>query len=482
MSESAPQDHPRSVGRRAARALLSRRAAILVMGLMAGMLSLAALVPDTGTVDAAAWDRLREQRPIVSWIGRNLRPQDVVRHPAFAVLPAFLFLSITLSVAQRTREAWRQRRGSAARPRLERFRVERCVTVPGTPPAAAAVVLEVLARQGYRAAGDGDELGGRRGAAGTWGSLVFHLGLLLVLVGVCVSALTRMNGEIVLTENHPAAFAPASFIWLSPAARLPRAPGAALSIRDFIAEYSPTGSPKDYSVLLSVHDGERRVREAQVRVNQAFHWAGLQLTLHRYGFAADLSARDAAGRDQLDVVGVLRVLPPGQEDRLPLRDGGSLRLRLYPDFTTADGAPASRSLDPRRPVLLWRWVDAAGRTRASGEVAQGESSAVAGHRVSFRALSYWAGFNVSIDHGLWLFIIGSVLGSLGIGLRLAVPDQAVRATLRPAAPDGDATEVQLVASTRFFPVLYEQRVDTMVEAIAARAQRGGVAMLPSSKL
>lgn len=443
------------------RALASRRAAIAVMAGMAAVLGLASLVPEPDFADPKRLAELRARRPIVYWIGRNLRPQEIVRSPAFLGLPSLLFVGVSASIVERLRA--HLRRGDRAVV-VWHFRVERTFTLAAGLGDVASLLAERLreARYGLQAAGP-HRLEGARGRLGFWGSIGFHVGLLCVLVGVVASGLTRLNGEILLTEGFPAPLAASSLFSVSGAGRFPDLPGHSLAIRDFVADYSPQGTPVDFALILSVLRGGTTLAEQQVRVNQAFRWGGLQLTLQRYGFAPEILARDPAGSTAVEAVSVLQLLPPGREDAVPLENGGSLGVRLFPDFATIQGVPASRSLQPVRPVLFFEWRDGAGRALAQGRVALSDVTRAGGYSVALPSLRYWAGFVVARDEGLVFFAVGSLLGSLGVALRFAFPDQSIRLEWEPASSAG--VTVRLLASSRFFPALHEEQVDRLVARI-----------------
>jgi hypothetical protein len=97
-----------------------------------------------------------------------------------------------------------------------------------------------------------------------------------------------------------------------------------------------------------------------------------------------------------------------------------------------------------------------------GHVALGEETSLAGSRVGFASLRYWAGFVMARDGGLVFLAAGSLLAALGLALRLAQPDQIVRALFTPIA---GGTELRLTASTRFFPALFEDWVDELAARI-----------------
>jgi hypothetical protein len=113
-------------------------------------------------------------------------------------------------------------------------------------------------------------------------------------------------------------------------------------------------------------------------------------------------------------------------------------------------------------VLAFRWIDADGRERAAGRVGRGQEVSSGGYTVAFPALSYWAGFQVSRDAGLAFLAIGSLVGTIGLALRLAFPDQSVRVGWE-AWENG--TRLRVLASTRFFPALHEEQVERLVQAL-----------------
>lgn len=449
----------RALRRAVYRGLLSRRAAVATMALMAGLLALASLVPEW---QSGSWDSLAARAPVTAFVLERLRPRELVQSPAFLLLPAYLFAAIAVSIAVRLRAFQRARRSGHA-PRHERFRCT--LEVEPTSSSFLDAVAPALRRAGFGVRTDGGGLVARRGELGFLGSIAFHLGLLVVLAGVAASRVGAMAGEIVLTEGFPVPLARASFRLLD--GELAERPERTLTMRDFAPEYSAAGTNVDFAAVLAVADAGRIEREAVVRVNQELDWEDLALSLQRYGFAPELVVHDARGRRRLEGTGVLQLLPPGKPDTLPLEGGGALRLRLFPDHAlAADGQDGTRSMLPRNPVLAVTWLDGAGREVGRGQVARGGELALPAGTIRFVGLSYWAGFMVARDPGVWLFIAGFALGLGGLVLRFLFPDQLVE--VRPLRPDlGGA--VRVVASTRFFPALQQAWVEQLVLRLQNRS-------------
>jgi len=449
-----------AVRRALLRALSSRPAAMCVMGAAALALGLATFLP---SVDLAANPQALADRPIARFLVEHLALQRLVEGPAFLAAIVYLGAAIGLSIVHRLRTF--VRRGAAAGP-AGRFRVERRFVVDAPVDAARDRIAGALRRAGYRIVDTAaPTIEGSRGTAGFFGSIAFHASLLVVLAGAATSAMTRTSGEILLAEGFPAPLVHSSFHSIQHPERLPQWPERSLTIRDFSADYSRTGTNVDFALVLSLLRGGAVERESVVRVNHGMAVDGLDLALHRYGFAPEIGAHEE-GRERLGAVGALQLIPPGREDALPLEGGGELRVRLYPDFTLRGGTPASRSPVPRDPVIEFDWVESAGDIVASGRVRLGEEVKVAGRTVRFESLNYWASFLGTRDDGMWLLLLGSLLGTAGLILRFACPDRSVRVHLAPRA---EGTSATLVAATRCFPALHEESIDELVPGLGTTA-------------
>lgn len=432
------------------RLLLSRRVAVgamAVLGLVLGLSSFAS------GVDPDRLEALRQERPLRVWVFERLRPEALTRSPAFLALPGYIALAVAASIAQRGRGWWRARRGPGS---LERFVARREVRLAAGADAARRR-LDAAARALGLPRGAGG-LEGRRGDLGFAGSLVFHAGLLVTMVGVAASAAARFGGELVLTEGAPVVVGPEAMLRADPPEGLAGLSGTRLAVSQVSAGFGGTGTLTDVSAVVEHGAGGER---QMVSVNVPLEVRGYQLTLHRYGFAPGLEARRPDGREAAVGVAVLRLLPPGVEDSLALEGGGELKLRLYPDWAPKDGAPASRSLEPLRPVLRFTWLEG-GREVASGAVPRGGEVEVAGYRVAFPTLGYWVDLLVGRDPGLPWVSLGALLIVLGLAARFTWHEQAWRATVRP---EGAACVVAFALSARYFPAALEQRADALRAAL-----------------
>lgn len=434
------------------RLLLSRLVAVGAIGLLAGLFAISSFVPDRD-----GRDEIRTRRPALANVFDGLAPERLAQSPLVLGLTSFVALGVAASIVTRIRA--RVRSAGPKEAEQERFRAEIEVVVPESGEAAWARVREVLRANGFRA---GDRPEGASGSTGFWGSMAFHAGLLVLLGGIVASALGRFHGEIVLTETAPVRVSADTMLFAVPVEKIGALAGTVLEVEDVLASYRSGTHLTDVSAVLAYQTPGGGAGRRFVSVNVPVDVGEHQVALHRYGFAPVITATRPDGTAALDGVAVLRVLPPGTEDSLVIDAGGVLRVRFYPDFAGGSGPPASRTLDPVRPVLAWRWYER-GELVASGEVARGERQVVNGYELAFPELLRWASFVVGRDPGIPWFAAGAFLSIAGLAARLAGHERAWRAELTPA---GERTRVRLTLSARYFPALLREKAERMARTFA----------------
>ncbi len=442
---------------RIARHFLSRRNAVVAMAALAGLLALASMASE---IEPERLEELRARKPVRVWVFERLHPEKLTRSPLFLALPGFIGLSVCASMVQRGRGWWRAR-SAGGPPRLERFVARRFVTTR-VPPAEAAARLNGALRPAVfpPATGERLELHGSRGQAGFAGSMIFHAGLLVMLAGVSVSALGRFQGEMVLPEGEPMPLE-AAMLRASPPEALAALAGTWVGVNQVAVEFAKGSQMTDASAVMEVRRPGGPAERQVVSVNVPARLGDFQVTLNRYGFAPEIEAADPSGRTRAAGLAVVRVIPPGTEDSVALDGGGELKLAFYPDFAVVDGKPMSRTAQPLAPVLAFRWIEG-GREVAAGRVARGSVTEVAGHRVAFPALRYWADFLLARDPGLVWFALAAGLIVAGLAVRFFWYEQSWRATLEPA---GMGTRVDLALSSRYFPAFLERRADDLARTL-----------------
>ncbi|MBW2733958.1 MAG: cytochrome c biogenesis protein ResB [Deltaproteobacteria bacterium] len=445
--------------------LTSRRVAVILILIMALVLGLASLVPQVDLADTARIAELKQKRPLMAFLVLHLRPEGIARSPFFLVLPGLVFFSTAYSIFLRSRTELRRRRQKKPLG-LQRFKVERSLELSCSPEQALEATHAVLKKGRFKLAVTSEHtstepLVAFRGDLGLTGSLMFHVGLLVLLFGLPISAVYRASGEVMVAEGFPSTLSERNIVQASNKAAMSPLHGVTVSVRDFSAEFSRGYAPVDYAMVFGVLRPGEPSSSQVVRVNQPVEVEGFLFTLHRYGFAPELEVKDATGKVLTAGTAILRVMPPGTEDLLTLQGGDTLKLALYPDHALRHGRSVSRSLSPVSPVLKITHLRG-GKALAQGRVSRGEVSAIGGLRIRFSSLGYWAHFLVTRDPGLWFFTLASALITLGLAIRFLLDPQVAQIQL-VEAPGG--VHLNLVLSARYFPALMEERAKRLGDDI-----------------
>lgn len=254
------------------------------------------------------------------------------------------------------------------------------------------------------------------------GTLLLHLGLLLLPVAFAASRATRFEGAAWILEGQRFEGQREAYTRVTPEGSFAlRAPRVAFDVENVSAEF--WGSRlffTDLRALVRTAEGARWITMAQPLWRD-----GARVTMHGFNYAASYDLVGPAGTT--DVAGELNVqlFPPGTEDSfalpgLPYR----VLLRLYPDVATAPGRGAPAELDGGfalgRP-LFHAAVVRGKRIVARGWLRPGEPLTFDGYRLSFPAVRPGGEIMVHRDWGypiLWLALLGMLAGA---GWRMLFP-------------------------------------------------------------
>ena len=165
---------------------------------------------------------------------------------------------------------------------------------------------------------------------------------------------------------------------------------------------------------------------ASAEVNRPLRMAGKSFLPQDAGYAVRIQVTAPSGEQAVDgVVNLGEQRPAGYADEITL---GPLALAMLavPDAGASREASAPAKLVPRDPGL-WLSAEASGTALLKDRLLRpGETVEGGGWRVKLIELKRWNRFNVRMDGGLPVAIVGFALMVSGMGLRLADPDRLVR--------------------------------------------------------
>jgi cytochrome c biogenesis protein ResB len=255
------------------------------------------------------------------------------------------------------------------------------------------------------------------------GSLVFHAGLVALLITGLLSAITRSEGSIVLTEGQIIEIDD-DVVGNSQPPRLKLTKLDPFQVR--FEQFHPIhegrwGSP-DYTSELTVIEAEQPVRRARVRINGPLVYRGVSFYQDRHGFSPSLELTDLGGRSQFRSWVALN----SEIDADPVRyrddfnvPGTNLTLEaeFFPDAYMEANQLHNRSPEPRNcamAVTVREGVD----TVYEGAVYLGQVVDIGGGlRLGFSDVRYWSEFDVVRDQGVAPLFISAWIAVLGLLLR-----------------------------------------------------------------
>ena len=357
---------PRELGRWAWRQLTSMRTALILLFLLALAAVPGSIIPQRN-IDAVAVGRWQESHPRLTPVYDKLGLFSVYDSVWFSAIYILLMVSLVGCILPRVRTYWR---GFRARPpkaprNLARLPESRSLTLDEEPSAVLGRAGEALRRRRYRVDIGEDSVAAERGYLREAGNLLFHVSLLVVLVGFAVGGLFGYTGSVIVVRGQGFSnslsqyddFKPGTFF--GPDDLKP----FNINIDDFRVKFlrsgQQAGMPTDFSADVTYSEAPGQPERTQrLAVNHPLELDGGSVFLVGHGYAPLVTVRDGDGNvaykgpaiflpqdSTFESFGVVKV-PDAMPEQLGFE---GLFLPTY-GFTMRTG-PFSRFPDALNPVM-----------------------------------------------------------------------------------------------------------------------------------
>lgn len=486
------------------RQLTSMRTALALLLLLALAAIPGSVLPQRAT-DPLAVNAWIERNPGAAPVLDELGLFDVFSSPWFAAIYILLFLSLIGCVLPRVAAHWRSMRAPTppAPRRLDRLADSRAWTT--RDPDVLATAEAALRADRWRVTPGQGSLAAEKGFTRETGNLLFHIALLLILVGVALGALFGWKGTVIVREGNGFANTLTQYDSFSPG-RLTspdRLSPFSFTMTDFTATFerdgSQRGAPRSFAAALAYRsEPEAALEQRVVSVNSPLRVDGAKVFLVGHGYAPHLRVTDSTGRVVLDDTVVFLpqdgnfastgvVKSPDAEPQLGLQGlftpTAALNEQLGPHSTfPAPDDPAvffsawtgDLGLDDGTPSNVFT-LDTDGLEQIGlSAVRPGETWELPGGEgtVEFVGFDRWASFTISRDPGKGLALAAAIAAIVGLCLSLFVRRRRIWVRVDPVpGTDGTASldqyRVQLAGLTRSDSADVSAEVDQLV------AQLGG---------
>ena len=350
--------------RQAWREFRSMRTALLLLVLLAAASILGSLFPQQ-SISPQRVTRYFQDHPALAPVLDRLGLFDVFGSAWYMAIYLALLAALVACLFPRARAFARVLRSRPPRGgQLDRYRTRAAFDTAASPRQALEAAAAVLRRRHYRLATHEEELAGEKGFLREAGSLLFHVSLLLLLVGLAYGKGFGYRGQAAIVEGETWANARVGYDAYSPGRFFgsERLAPFQLRLEDFSNAFHDDGTPREFASRLTALDLDGRQTQAQrVAPNRPMTVDGVRVFQSDYGYVPVVRVRGKDGK-------VLK-----QEEVLTLRDPASelstgavkvtraqpqvgLELTMFTGLRTAPDCPGGLPFcnDPRlvRPVLV----------------------------------------------------------------------------------------------------------------------------------
>ncbi len=292
------------------RQLTSMRTALLLLFLLALASVPGSVIPQRKVNPVAVTDFAASNPGLARWYER-FGLFDVFGSPWFAAIYLLLLVSLLGCVLPRTFQHWRTMRSRppVAPRHLDRLTAHRTWSAETDPDDAVAAAARQLRSRRYRVVVDapadgtpGGSVSAERGYLREVGNLLFHVAIVVVLVGVAIGTLFGFRGTALVVAGSGFANTVTQYDSYQ-AGQLfedTQLPPFALTVKDFEVRWETQGeqrgSPRDFDATLAYTSRPGApTRPYHLRSNHPLRVDGALVHLLGHGYAPRFTVRDGRG-------------------------------------------------------------------------------------------------------------------------------------------------------------------------------------------
>lgn len=359
----------RELSRFAWRQITSMRTALVLLLLLALASVPGSVIPqeDVDSLKASQW---KDQHETLTKVYEKLGLFDVYGSPWFAAIYLLLLVSLVGCIVPRTwvyAKAIRKEPPPAPR-HLTRMPDHATYTTTDAPDVVLERARVLLKARGYRLrvpeGATDDAVSSERGYLREVGNLLFHLAVLVVLVGFALGGMFGYKGGVILVTGSTFGNNPTQYDDFVPGSLFSsdRMDDFRFRVDDFdvewITEGDRAGMARNFNADVRYREGDGPEEQYDLRVNHPLQIGSTELFLIGHGYAPVVTVRD--GNGDVAWTGPQVFLPQGPDllsfgviktaDAKPGEIG--LEGLLFPSFVkTASGEPANLFGAATNPLL-----------------------------------------------------------------------------------------------------------------------------------
>ena len=366
---------------------------------------------------------------------------DVYASPWFSAIYILLFISLIGCVLPRAFEHYKASRAMPPVTPKNLSRMEFHAQWKGNGD-ELEIARQWFKKNRFRVRELDGSLSAEKGFTRETGNLLFHLALVLILIGVSFGSLFGMRGDAIVNVgerfiNTPTSYDSLSFGKLFNEKSLPP---FSIEVDKFVGKYDPvTNAPEDYTMWVTVKNNPEQSTEKKiVKVNSPLTFGNTRVYLQANGYSPIVTVRDPLGNvgyqgpvpflpqdSNLSSIGAIKV--PDTNPQLGFvgsffptigraDEGGGISVfpealdpRLFLAAWTGD-----LGLDNGRPQSIYRIDTDDMKQIGLKSLKPGETYEFAEGSITFETYIPWVNLQIVQDPGKSYALVGSILAILGL--------------------------------------------------------------------
>jgi cytochrome c biogenesis protein len=396
------------------------------------------LIPQRITNPMAVRDFITANPQLSIWYDR-FSLFDVYGSPWFSAIYILLFISLIGFVLPRSLEHYKAMRAQPpATPRnLARLEEHQTFTSDGDVMERARTWFKA---NRFRTREENGSISAEKGYLRETGNLLFHLSLILILIGVSFGSLFGMKGEAIVNVGERFINVPTSYDTLTFGKLIGDKSLSPFEIKvdKFVAQYDPqTNAPKDYTAWVTVTDHGKTYKKT-IKVNKPLTFGNTRVYLQANGYSPVVTVRDSKGNVALQ--GPVPFLPQDGN----LRSIGAIKVpdadpqigfvgSFVPTNSRTPGQGATslfpELLDPKLLFSVWKGnlgldngvpqsvyrLDTTKLTKVGlGSVKPGETFTYPEGSITLETVVPWINLQIVEDPGKKYALVGGIVAVLGL--------------------------------------------------------------------
>ena len=465
------------------RQLTSMRTALILLMLMGIAAIPGSLIPQRITNAIAVRDFFAANPGLAKWYDR-FSLFDVYGSPWFSAIYILLFISLIGCVLPRSVEHYKAMKAQPPATPKNLSRLEHHQEFAGDAHTLDRAA-DWFKKNRFRVRVEGSAISAEKGFLRETGNLLFHLSLILILVGVSFGSLFGMRGEAIVSVgerfiNVATSYDSLSFGKLTGEKSLPP---FEIKLDKFVAQYDPkTNAPKDYTAWVTVTDQGSTYKKL-LKVNEPLTFGNTRVYLQANGYSPVVTVRDSQGNVALQ--GPIPFLPQDGN----LRSIGAIKvpdaepqIGFVSSFVPTNARTAGQGaisifpelLDPKLLFSIWKGdlgldsgvpqsvyrIDTTQLEKVGlGSVKPGETFTYPEGSITLETVVPWINLQIVEDPGKRYALIGGIFAVLGllsslygrrrrIWIRLTSSGVEVAGLAKNSAPGLEAEIVKFVSEIR----------------------------------